>query len=79
MELPEEERPRERLMARGPEALSTAELLAILLGTGRPGKSAVELAAERVTVKVPAATVGVPEMSPLVVLMERPVGSPVAL
>ena len=37
------------------------------------------LPAERVTVKVPAATVGVPEMSPLVVLMERPVGSPVAL
>ena len=39
----------------------------------------VALAAERVTVKVPAATVGVPEMRPLVVLMERPVGSPVAL
>jgi len=33
-------------MSRGPEALSTAELLAILLGTGRPGKSAVELAGE---------------------------------
>jgi hypothetical protein len=45
-ELPEEERPRERLMTRGPEALSTAELLAILLGTGRPGKSALELAGE---------------------------------
>jgi DNA repair protein RadC len=33
-------------MTQGPEALSTAELLAILLGTGRPGKSAVELAGE---------------------------------
>ncbi|MFZ9875122.1 MAG: UPF0758 domain-containing protein, partial [Candidatus Methylacidiphilales bacterium] len=33
-------------MARGPEALSTAELLGILLGTGRPGKSAIELAGE---------------------------------
>ena len=39
----------------------------------------VALAAERVTAKVAAATVGVPEMSPLVVLMERPAGSPVAL
>ncbi|NBR64025.1 MAG: DNA repair protein RadC [Verrucomicrobia bacterium] len=33
-------------MTRGPEALATAELLAILLGTGRPGKSVVELAGE---------------------------------
>ena len=39
----------------------------------------VALAAERVTVKVPAATVGVPEMRPVEVLMERPAGSPVAL
>ena len=39
----------------------------------------VALAAERETVKVPAATVGVPEMRPVEVLMERPVGSPVAL
>ena len=39
----------------------------------------VALPADRVTVKVPAATVGVPEMRPVEVLMERPVGSPVAL
>ena len=39
----------------------------------------VELAAERVTLKVLAATLGVPEMRPLVVLMERPPGRPVAL
>ena len=39
----------------------------------------VALAAERVTVKVPAAAVGVPEMRPVEVLMERPAGSPVAL
>ena len=37
------------------------------------------LVAERVTLKVPAATLGVPEMRPLVVLMERPPGRPVAL
>jgi hypothetical protein len=39
----------------------------------------VALVAERVTLKVPAATLGVPEMRPLLVLMERPPGRPVAL
>jgi len=43
---PEDERPREKLLARGAEALSDAELLAIFLRTGIPGKSAVELARE---------------------------------
>jgi len=43
---PSAERPRERLLAQGPEALSDAELLAIFLRTGRPGASAVELARE---------------------------------
>jgi DNA repair protein RadC len=33
-------------MSQGPEALGGAELLAILLRTGLPGKSAVELAAD---------------------------------
>jgi len=37
------------------------------------------LVAERVTLKVPAATLGVPEMRPLVVLMESPPGRPVAV
>src|SRR5574337_149524 len=41
---PVEERPRERLLAHGPSALTTAELLAILLRTGTGGQSAVELA-----------------------------------
>ena len=40
------ERPREKLLALGPQALSDAELLAIFLRTGIPGKSAVELARE---------------------------------
>ena len=39
----------------------------------------VELVAERVTLKVPAATLGVPEIRPVVVLIERPPGRPVAL
>lgn len=41
---PEGERPRERLLAHGPAALSDAELLAIYLRVGVRGKSAVDLA-----------------------------------
>ena len=43
---PEGERPRERLLALGPEALSDAELLAIYLRVGVRGKSAVDLGRE---------------------------------
>lgn len=39
----EEDRPRERLERLGPEALSNAELLAILIGSGTPKVSAVKL------------------------------------
>lgn len=38
-----EDRPRERLLANGAETLSKAELLAILIGSGVQGKSAVEV------------------------------------
>ncbi|MFQ5943498.1 MAG: DNA repair protein RadC [Anaerolineales bacterium] len=41
-----DDRPRERLEMQGPQALSNPELLAILLGTGAPGLSAVQLAQE---------------------------------
>lgn len=40
------ERPREKLLRRGSDTLSDAELLAIFLRTGVPGKSAVDLARE---------------------------------
>ena len=43
---PAAERPREKLVQRGAEALSDAELLAIFLRTGIVGKSAVDLARE---------------------------------
>ena len=41
---PDSERPREKLLQRGAQALSDAELLALLLGSGTRGRSAVELA-----------------------------------
>ncbi|MFM9816520.1 UNVERIFIED_CONTAM: DNA repair protein RadC [Spiribacter pallidus] len=43
---PATERPREKLLQTGPSALSDAELLAIFLRTGVPGRSAVTLARE---------------------------------
>ncbi len=43
---PAEERPREKLLLKGPSSLSDAELLAIFLRTGITGKSAVDLARE---------------------------------
>lgn len=46
---PEGERPREKLLQKGAEALSDAELLAIFLRTGVTGKSAVDLARELLT------------------------------
>ena len=45
-QLPPELRPRERLLSEGSEALSSAELLGILLGIGSKEKTAVELASE---------------------------------
>jgi DNA repair protein RadC len=43
-ELPADERPREKLLANGPEAMSNAELIAILLRTGTRRDSALRLA-----------------------------------
>ena len=41
---PKGERPREKLLQRGPQALSDAELLAVLLRCGTRGRNAIELA-----------------------------------
>jgi len=46
---PSAERPREKLLERGAHALSDAELLALLLGSGTRGGSAVELARNLIT------------------------------
>ncbi|MER7505482.1 DNA repair protein RadC [Nonomuraea pusilla] len=45
-DLPKGDRPRERLMSSGAAALADRELLAVLLGSGFRGSSAVDLAAE---------------------------------
>ena len=42
-EMPQEERPREKLAAHGASALTDSELIAILLRTGIPGANAVEV------------------------------------
>ena len=47
-DLPHDARPREKLLARGPGALSDAELLALLLRTGLPGKNALQMGQELV-------------------------------
>jgi DNA repair protein RadC len=47
---PEGERPREKLLARGCGALSDAELIAVLLGSGVVGKDAIALARELLVV-----------------------------
>ncbi len=45
-DLPLDARPREKLLARGPQALSDVELLAILLRTGMAGKNVFQLSEE---------------------------------
>jgi len=43
-ELPLDDRPREKLILRGVQSLSNAELIAILLRTGTKGQSVIEVA-----------------------------------
>lgn len=50
-EIPQSDRPREKLAARGPGSLTDAELLAIFLRTGVKGKSAIVLAGELIQKK----------------------------
>lgn len=50
-DLPPDARPREKLLARGPSALSDAELLAVLLRTGIQGKGVLQMADELLHIK----------------------------
>lgn len=70
-ELPPEERPRERLLVSGEAALSDAELLAVLLRTGRRGASALDLARE--LLREAGGLEGLPGLAPLA-LRRRGVG-----
>jgi len=45
-DLPKNDRPREKLIAKGPENLKDEELLAILLGIGIEGKNVIEVASQ---------------------------------
>jgi DNA repair protein RadC len=55
-DLPPDARPREKLLARGPGALSDAELLALLLRTGIKGKGVLQMADELLHIKKDSAT-----------------------
>ncbi len=48
-ELPPDDRPREKLILKGAQNLSDAELIAILLRTGKQGKSVIEIARELIS------------------------------
>ena len=52
--LPPDARPREKLLARGPGALSDVELLALLLRTGIKGKGVLQMADELLHLKINA-------------------------
>ena len=54
MHQPADSRPREKLLARGPAALTDAELLALILRTGIAGKGVLELAQELLDEPAPA-------------------------
>lgn len=48
-DLPSDDRPREKLTFRGPQSLTDAELIAILLRTGMKGKSVISVAQDIIT------------------------------
>lgn len=50
-DLPPDARPREKMLARGPGALSDVELLALLLRTGIKGKGVLQMAQELLEIK----------------------------
>jgi len=71
-ELSPDQRPRERLLARGPETLTDSELLAVLLRTGRRGEGVLELA--RTWLGEVGGLTGLAALSPRQVAARRGVG-----
>lgn len=71
-ELSKDERPREKLLAKGPEACSTAELLAVLLRTGTRHQGVLELAQQWLAET--GGLSGLSRLSPEVILERKGVG-----
>ncbi|MBN1595917.1 DNA repair protein RadC [candidate division FCPU426 bacterium] len=69
---PANEKPRERLLCKGAAALSDAELVAILIGTGRKGVSAVQLARRLLSITGGISALG--KCSPAKVIAETGMG-----
>lgn len=65
-DLPLDDRPREKLMLRGPHNLTDAELLAILLRTGKKGKTVINVAQEIIQVHKNLAVLASKTLSDLV-------------
>jgi DNA repair protein RadC len=57
-DLPADARPREKMLSRGPSALSDAELLALLLRTGIKGKGVLQMADELLQLQSKAPAIG---------------------
>ena len=62
-ELPNEDRPYEKCAAQGPEALTDAELLAVMLRTGTRGENSLELAKRLLTQCQPEGLLGLMHLS----------------
>jgi DNA repair protein RadC len=65
-DLPIDDRPREKLLLRGPQNLTDAELLAILLRTGTKGKSVISMAQEIINRETNLAQLAVKSSSDLI-------------
>ncbi len=65
-DLPMDDRPREKLLLRGPQSLTDAELIAILLRTGTKGKSVISIAQEIITKENNLAQLAVKSSSDLI-------------
>jgi len=74
-ELPEGERPREKMLAKGSAALSNAELLAILLRTGTKEDSVVRLAERLLTKQGDKGLAGLAVLSPQEMSKLKGIGS----
>ena len=62
-ELPYSDRPYEKCLASGPESLTDAELLSVILRTGARGESSLELSKQILELSYPAGILGLLHLS----------------